>query len=74
LTVLHYNVNFEGLLVNISIVIPHNVRVLQLTEDVDLSHNLLLLLLVHASVVEFLPDHDSSIMFAPNFSYSSEAT
>jgi hypothetical protein len=51
LTVLHNNVNFKLLLINRAVIIPHYVRMLQLTQDVDLCHDLLLLFLIHFAIV-----------------------
>jgi hypothetical protein len=72
-TVLHDNVNFGVLLVHDAVVVLHNVRVLQLAQDVDLQDDLLLLLVVHFAVVEFLPYENLSIAHSLHFTHESEA-
>ena len=74
LAVFHYYVNLEFLLHNIPLIVPDNARVLQLTQDVDLRDNLLLLLLIHLAIVELLPDQDSAIALPSNLAHFSKTT
>ena len=74
LTVFHDDVNFEVSLVNAPVVVAHNVRMIQVSENIDFSDNLLLFLLVHLSVVKFFPDKNSTITYPPNFAHIAKAS
>ena len=50
-TVLHHDIQLGGILVNDAIVVAHDVRVPQVSEDVDLSNQHLLFFFLHLSVV-----------------------
>ena len=56
LAVLHYDEDLGLLLINNAIVVPDNVRVVELPQDVDLRDQLLLLFLIHLAIVELLPN------------------
>ena len=72
LTKFHHYVDSELLLVYRSVIVLHDIRVLQFAQNVHFRHNLLLLLLVHLPIVELLPNHYTAINFAPYFGDSAE--
>ena len=51
LTVLHDDVELEVALVNATIVVANDVRVLQVSQDIDLRNDLLFLFIVHLAIV-----------------------
>ena len=72
LTILHHYVEFQTSLVDASIVKLNNVRVLQISQYVDLGYYLLLLFLVHLAVVELFPDENTSVARPSHFTYKSK--
>ena len=66
-TELHDDVDFGSLLVDYAVVVLHDVRVVQLPQDVHFRHDLLLLLLAHDSVVELLPHEHFLITGSAHF-------
>lgn len=64
---LHDDVDFGSLLVDYAVVVLHDVRVVQLPQDVHFRHDLLLLLLAHDSVVELLPHEHFLIAGSAHF-------
>ena len=65
LAVLHYNVDFCGAAINYAIVVFDNVGVVELAEDVDFTHQHLLLLFRHLSIIKLLPNKCFAIGSAP---------
>jgi hypothetical protein len=70
--VLHDDVNLEILLVDNSVVIPHNVGVSQLPKDVDFGNDLLLLFLIHFSVVQLLPHKELAVGLPLDFAHKTK--
>ena len=66
-TKLHHYVDPKLLLIYRSVIVLHYIRVFKLAQNVHLRYNLLLLLLIHSPIVEFLPDHYTAVNFAPYF-------
>ena len=71
--VLHNDVDFEVLLVDEVVSVLHNAGVLQIAQDVDLSDNLLLFLLIHAAIGELLPHKDTPVALALDLGDAAEA-
>ena len=61
LTILHNYVDLKIWLVYNSVIIAHDVGVLQFPQNIDLRDNLLFFLFIHLAVVQFLPDKHFSI-------------
>ena len=55
-------------------VVFHDVRVAQLTQDVDLIHDLLPLSLLHVSVVHLLPHQGLSVALPPDLGHRAIAS
>lgn len=77
LAVLHYNVDLLVLLIHnpkvillcliLLFIVLNNVRVIQLTQNINLWNNLLLFPLSHFSIVQLLPNQDHPIFLPSNF-------
>jgi hypothetical protein len=72
--VLHDYIDFEVGLVDVAVIVAHDVLMLQVSEDVDFCYYLLLLLLIHLAVVQLFGDHDAAICLPLDFSDSAETT
>jgi len=72
LAVLHYDVDLGILLVNYSVIVSDYVRVIKLSEYVDLGDQLLLLLLPHLPIVQLLPHHYAAIRLPPDLAHLPE--
>ena len=55
-------------------IVFHDVRVAQLTQDVDLINDLLPLSLLHVSVVHLLPDQGLPVALPPNLGHGAIAS
>ena len=69
---LHDNVDFKIFLVDDSVVIPHNIRVSEFSQNVDLWNDLLLLFFVHFAVIKLLPHKELAVRFPLYFAYKTK--
>jgi hypothetical protein len=74
LAILHYYVYLKVALVHYSVIIAHDVWVLQFPQNIDFRDNLLFFLFVHLSVVQFFPYKHLAIRLAFNFAYNAKTT
>lgn len=65
-TVLHDDVELSLLFVDDSVVVPCDVGVFELTENVNLRNQLLLLFLCHLTIVKLFPDKNPAIRNPPD--------
>ena len=72
LAVFHDDVDLGILLVDYSVIVSDYVRVIKLSEYVDLGDQLLLLLLAHLAIVQLLPHHDAAIGLTPDLAHLPE--
>ena len=56
-TVLHDDINSQVLSIYDLVMVPHNIIMLELSEDIDFVYELKLLFLLHLPIVYLLPNH-----------------
>ena len=74
MAVLHDDVDSEVALVDAPIVVADDVRVVQISQNVDFGNDLLLLFLSHLAIVQFLPDENASITYPSDLAHIAETT
>ena len=73
-TVFHYDVQFEILLVDATIIIANDVWVLQIAQDVYFCYNLLFFLVTHLAVVQFFLNEHAAIRHSANLADTAETS
>ena len=72
LTVLHNDVDSEIPLVDAPVIVADDVGVVEVSQDVDLRDDLLLLFLTHLAIVQLLPDQNPAVTDAFDLAHVAE--
>ena len=71
--IFHDDVDLGLLLLDDAVIVPHNVWMPELPQDVDLCHQQVLLLLTHLTIIQHLPHEDATVALAADLRHRKQA-